>query len=178
MKHRHIWLLVLAIAASAALLTATAAVSAEAILGSADGAQDAQPQLVPPPPPPPPPGPGGLGGRGGFDRMIFDLDLTAAQAEQLKTLRTQARNASQPYEEQVRQADEGIRAAIESASFDEQAVRTLVAGQAKSMIELRVIQARTDAAIYHLLTAEQQAALANMRPPRPPRRDHDSAMPF
>ena len=163
MKQRHIWLLVLALVAGAALLTATAAASAAAILGNSD--QPAVAPQLPPPPPPPPPGRGGPG----LDRLIFDLDLTQAQIEQVKTLRDAARSASQPYEEQMRKADESIRAAVESGTFDEDAVRALAAGQSKAMIELRVIQARTDAGILKLLTAEQREALKNMRPPRPGR---------
>ncbi len=164
MKQRHIWLLVLALVAGAALLTATAAASAAAILGNGDQPV-AAPQLPPPPPPPPLPGRGGAG----LDRLVFDLDLTQAQIEQVKALRDAAHSASRPYEEQVRKADESIRAAVESGTFDEEAVRALAAGQSKAMIELRVIQARTDAGILKLLTAEQRETLKNLRPPRPGR---------
>jgi Spy/CpxP family protein refolding chaperone len=39
------------------------------------------------------------------------------------------------------------------------------------MVEMRVISAKTDAAIYQLLTAEQRRTLAKLRkPPRPPDR--------
>jgi Spy/CpxP family protein refolding chaperone len=99
--------------------------------------------------------------------MVFELDLTQAQIDQIKALREAARTASQPYDEQVRKADETIRSAVESGSFDEDAVRTTALAQAKAMAELRVIQARTEAKVLSLLTADQRAALASMRPPRP-----------
>jgi Spy/CpxP family protein refolding chaperone len=163
MKPRYLWLVALAAVVGAALLTATAAASASAILAA--GEQPAGPQVPggPPPPPPPPPG------RGGLDHAIFDLDLTQAQMEQVKALRDAARTASDPYEEQVGNAEKDIREAIESGSFDEGAVHALAVTQAKAIAELRVIQARTDSAIYKLLTAEQREALKTMRPPRPRR---------
>jgi Spy/CpxP family protein refolding chaperone len=182
MKARYLWLVALAAVVGSALLTATAAVSAAAILGG-DSAAVGAPDLTigagqDPQEPPPgfgprggggPRGPGGLRGRGGLDRMVFELDLTEAQIEQVKVLREAARTASEPYEQQIGKAEEAIRAAIESGSFDEDAVRTLAAGESKAGTELRVLHARTEAAILKVLTAEQREALKNMRPPRPGR---------
>jgi periplasmic protein CpxP/Spy len=163
MKRRYLWLVVLAAVVGAALLTATAAASAAVVLGDAPQPRAAQVPGGPPPPPPPP-------GMGGLDHQLRDLDLTQDQVQQLKALRDAARTASDPYEEQVGKAEKGIREAIESASFDEDAVRTLATAQSKAIAELRIIQARTDAAILKLLTAEQREQLKAMRPPRPPRR--------
>lgn len=161
MKPRYLWLVVLAAVVGAALLTATAAASAAAILGGDDQAPMQQTPPGPPPPPPPPPP-----GRGGLDRAVFALDLTQAQIEQVQALRDAARTASEPYEQQVGKAEQDIRAAIESASFDEDAVRAAATSQAKAITELRVIRARTDAGIYKLLTAEQREALKSQRGPR------------
>jgi Spy/CpxP family protein refolding chaperone len=168
MKPRYLWLVVIAAVVGSALLTATAAASAAAFLGGNDVAVPQEPQ-GPPPPGIGPHGRGGPGGRGGLDRMVFELDLTQAQIDQVKALRDAARTASEPFEQQMRKAGDGIRAAIESGSFDEDAVRTLAAGESKANIELRVIGARTDAAILKLLTAEQREALKTMRPPHPGR---------
>jgi periplasmic protein CpxP/Spy len=165
MKPRHIWLVVLAAVVGAALLTATAAASAAVILG--DDGQQGGPQVpggAPPPPPPPPPP-----GRGGLDRAIWNLNLTDAQLEQVKALHDAARGASDPYEEQVAKVESSIREAVESGSFDEEAVRALTVAQSKALAELRLIQARTDAAILKLLSAEQREQLKNTRPPRPRR---------
>jgi len=98
--------------------------------------------------------------------------LAQPQIEQLKALREAARTASESFEEQVGKAEEGIRAAVESGSFDEEAIRALAVSQSKAMVELRLIQARTDAGILRLLTPEQREALKSARPSngRPQRR--------
>ncbi len=166
MKQRYVWVFGLALVAGAALLTATAAASAAAILGGRDAAIGVPQRHQGPPPGPMPHG--GPGGPGGLEGMVFELNLTSAQIQQVKALRESERTASETYREQVRTADEGIRAAIESGSFDEEAVRTLATAQAKAMAELRVIQARTESQIYNLLTAEQKATLKSLRPPKPP----------
>jgi Spy/CpxP family protein refolding chaperone len=176
MKHRHVWMFV-PLFFAAVLLTVTAGVSARALSGA--GARSPQSGSTQPPPGPPPDGfrghgggrggPGGPGGPGGIDRMLFELDLTSDQVEQLKALRTEAMTAAKAYEQQVRAADEKIRAIVESGTFDEDAVRTLATGQAKASAELRVIQARVEAGSLKLLTVEQRAQLEKMHQGRPPR---------
>jgi Spy/CpxP family protein refolding chaperone len=173
-KTRHIGMMTIALVAGAVLLTVSAGASATAVLTAASDQIQAVPQR-PQGPPGPPPGRGGPGGPGrggqGIDRMIFELDLTTAQIEQVKAIHDEARTAAQPFESQVRAAGEKLRALVEAAAFDEDAVRTLLAGQVKAETELRVIQARADAATYRLLTSEQRSTLAEMRqhPPRPGR---------
>jgi Spy/CpxP family protein refolding chaperone len=171
MTKRHIWLFVPLVFA-AVLLTVTAGASARVLTGA--GAADPQSPSVQPPPGPPPGGfgPGGPGGRGGprgIDGMIFRLDLTGEQKEQLKAIREEAMTAAKPYEEQARAADDKIRAMVEAGTFDEDAVRTLATGQAKASIELRVIQARVEVNSLKVLTAEQRAELQKMHDERPGR---------
>jgi Spy/CpxP family protein refolding chaperone len=121
-------------------------------------------------PPGPPPGPGGPGEIG---RLLSDLDLTSAQLEQVKSLMQAERDSGATYRLALRDIDQQIRKAVESGAFDEATIRALAVQEASAQIELRVIGARTQAAIYTLLTAEQKAALSNMRgnePPPPARR--------
>lgn len=171
MRPRFLALIVLAAVVGAALLTATAAASAAAILS---GEQPGTIQVPggPPPPPPPP-------GVGGFDQVLREIGLSDEQIRQVKALRDAQRSASDPYEEQVGMAEKGIREAIQAGPFNEDAVRALAVTQAKAIVELRVINARTDAAILALLTAAQRGQLREqlkeMRPPRPGR---GQRMPF
>jgi Spy/CpxP family protein refolding chaperone len=169
MKKSHLLMFIIALAAFGVLLVLVSDASSNS-LPRQDNQQDRRPGG---PPPGPPGGPGGPGGWGGADieHLAFDLGLTESQIGQIRALRDEARTASQPYEEQVRKAEEGIRTIVESGTFDEQAVRTLAASEASAQIELRVIGARTEAATLALLTDEQRATLAKMqqRPPRPPR---------
>lgn len=148
--------------------------------GSSDWRPVVQDQQQPPDgPPPPPPGMHRRGGPGGFGPMLFDLDLTAEQIEQVRSLMKADRDASASYHEKLRNLDQQIRAAVESDSFKEDSVRALAEQEAAISVELRVLGARTQAAIDRLLTADQKKALADQggQQPRPRRggRGHDSA---
>jgi Spy/CpxP family protein refolding chaperone len=118
----------------------------------------------------PPPGPRrGPGGR--LIDKVFELDPTADQLSQIKTLRETERESSAANRETVRSIGKELQTAIEADTFDEDAVRVLAQKEATATIELRVIGARTDAAVYALLTADQRAALANLserKGPPPP----------
>ena len=123
-----------------------------------------------PPPGPRGGGPGrGFGGPGGIGPMLFQLDLTAAQLEQVKALMQAEREASAPHHETLQGINEQMRKAVESGEFDEAAVRALASKEAAVTVELRVIGARTQAAIYKLLTDEQKKTLADFRDDQPPR---------
>jgi Spy/CpxP family protein refolding chaperone len=128
-------------------------------------AQDrpAPPQGRPPGPPPAMPGEG----PGGIGRALFHLDLGAAQLEQVKELMQAEHDAGAPYHEALRNINGQMRAAVESGEFDETAVRALAATEAAATVELRVIGARTQAAIHKLLTDEQKKALADARDDQP-----------
>jgi Spy/CpxP family protein refolding chaperone len=111
-------------------------------------------------------------GPGGIGRMLFHLDLTAAQLEQVRSLMQAEREASAPYRESLRGITEQMRQAVESAEFDADAVRALATREAAATIELRVIGAKTQSAIYKLLTDEQKKALADARNDQPSPRPH------
>jgi len=164
MRDRKLWLFAFAIVTAAAVL----AVPTSGTSLSSPRAAVQDPPRPPGPLQPPPPFPGGPRG---IAQMVQALDLTSAQLEQVKALDEAQRSSSKPYMEKMRQADESIKAIIESGSFDEDAVRELASGASAAMVEMRVISAKTDAAIYRLLTAEQRTTLAKLRkPPRPPDR--------
>jgi periplasmic protein CpxP/Spy len=117
----------------------------------------------------PPPGPGGPGG---LDQRLLDqLSLTNDQQTQISALLDTQRTDSEPIHAELIQARDAIRAAVEASAYDDGAVeaQAVIVGQATT--ELTVLQARTEAAIYKLLTAEQRAKLAELRrqfgpPPR------------
>jgi Spy/CpxP family protein refolding chaperone len=86
-----------------------------------------------PPTPGPPPGRPGAG-PGGIERLLFQLDLTAAQLEQVKSLMQAQREASAPYQQALRDIGNQMRQAVESAGFDETVVRALAAKEAEATV--------------------------------------------
>lgn len=107
-------------------------------------------------------------GRGFIGGRFADLlGLTTAQKEQIAALRDQAERASETYVTQLAAFHEQLRALIEAAAFNESAVRALAAQMSTVQTELSVIQARTESAIYNLLTAEQKAKLAELHKKAP-----------
>jgi protein CpxP len=112
--------------------------------------------------------PAGHHGRGFIGGRFADLlGLTTAQKEQIAALRDQAERASETYVTQLAALHEQLRALIEAAAFNESAVRALAAQMSTVQTELSVIQARTESAIYNLLTAEQKAKLAELHKKAP-----------
>lgn len=108
-------------------------------------------------------GPGQDGPSNMEDRFARLLNLTDAQKTQIKTLREQAQNASKPYFEQIKPITEQMHKLIEAPTFDEAAARSLAAKMSQLQTEIHIIQAKTEAAIYQLLTPEQKAKLAELR---------------
>jgi protein CpxP len=106
----------------------------------------------------------GPGGPGGFtERFARLLGLTDAQKAQIQTIREESRTASTTYFEQLRPLHEQLRALVEAGTFDAAAARNLVSQISQLQLELQVINARAESAIYNLLTAEQKAKLAELR---------------
>ena len=109
------------------------------------------------------PGQGGPGGGNMEDRFARLLNLTDAQKTQIKNLREQAQTASKSYFEQIKPLTEQMQALIEAPAFDEAAARALANKMSQLQIEVHLIHAKTESAIYNLLTAEQKAKLAELR---------------
>jgi periplasmic protein CpxP/Spy len=108
-------------------------------------------------------GPGGPGGGNMEDRFARLLSLTDAQKTQIKNLREQAQTASKLYFEQIKPITEQMQKLIEAPVFDEAAARALASKMSQVQTEIHIIQAKTENAIYQLLTAEQKAKLAELR---------------
>jgi periplasmic protein CpxP/Spy len=110
-------------------------------------------------------GPGrGPGGPGGPEQFLFaQLSLTDAQKEQVKSIRESARAASEPFREQLKTVRDEIQAATANGAFDEATVRAIAAKAAPAEVELAVIDARTRAAVYNVLTPEQRTKLAALQ---------------
>ncbi len=161
MRTRGALVFVVALAAAAVGMAVVAASGpAPSVQGAGDG------QSAPPQGPPPGAGRGGpgRGGPGGIEQALSQLHLTSAQAEQVKALLDSRREAEAQYQEELGQYAEQMRALIEAGTFDEDAVRALALKEAAVTVELRIIGARTESAIYQLLTAEQKQELARLKP--------------
>jgi len=146
---------------ASALILVTVAGGAAMVRFDPTSRAGAQPM---PPPPPPPPGMMGLAGP-----VLDQLGLAESQRTRIQAIRDESRTVEEPYLEQMRTFEKAVRAQIESDSFDENAVRALAMDVTQATIELTVIHARTDAAIYQLLTPEQRTRVAALRPPPPGR---------
>jgi Spy/CpxP family protein refolding chaperone len=130
-------------------------------------------------------GPGGRGPGGGDPggppppdggRMALHfLDLSDTQKAQIKTIQETEDAKAEAFHDKLREAHDALKAATAKGQFNEAQVRTLAASIAQDEIELTVIRARKDAAIYQVLTAEQRAKLDQFhaahgaRRPPPPR---------
>lgn len=104
--------------------------------------------------------------------MFRQLNLTDAQKQQIKTLREKQRTDSESYHDQLEGIREQMHPLVDAATFDEAAVRALLAKEAQLETELKLIRIRTDNAVFNVLTAEQKAKLDELRrnhmpPPRP-----------
>lgn len=115
---------------------------------------------------------------GGFPLRF--LDLTDAQKAQIKAIQDAEDAKAEPYEKQIGDAHKALDDATAKGQFNESQIRAIAASQTQAMIELTVLKARKDAAIYQALTPEQRAKLDKFReehqppdgggrPPRPPK---------
>ena len=112
----------------------------------------------PPPGPPPGRGPGMDGGM-----LLSLLDLTDEQKSRVSAIDAAERSVSEPVAVQLRDARKAVEDAIATGRFDEIQIRALAATEAQLQVELTVSRARRQAAIYQLLTAEQQARLGKLQ---------------
>jgi Spy/CpxP family protein refolding chaperone len=118
-----------------------------------------QQDLGPPPGPPPPArGPALDGGM-----LLPLLDLTDAQKSRISTIDASERALTEPVAAQLRDAHKAIEDAIANGQFDEQQIRMLAATEAQLQVELTVSRARRQAAIYQILTTEQQTKLSKLQ---------------
>lgn len=109
-------------------------------------------------------GPGrGFGPGAGFGRhsgwmlrhMTKELNLTADQQTQIKSIMQAQKAKVQPLMQQLRQNEQAQNANI-TGTFDEAQARTFAGQQAQLMTDLIVERQRTKSQIYAVLTPEQR----------------------
>ena len=116
-----------------------------------------------------PGGPGGRGGRGPFGRgglPLAELQLTDAQKDQVKDIRS--RHESQIREaasrlETARQAQEN---AVEAIPADESKITALTQDLAQAEVDAAIQASRLNTEIWSVLTPEQQTKLKELRAQR------------
>jgi len=119
------------------------------------------------------PQPGGPRGRGpggpvgpGAGLSLRALDLTEAQQEQVRQLTQQNREQMRSLMDRMRVAQEARRKAVEAIPFNESQVRAAMKDVAEAEVDLAVAEARLQADIYALLSADQQQRLQKLRADR------------
>jgi Spy/CpxP family protein refolding chaperone len=122
-------------------------------------------------------GPGGRGPGGppppdGGRMVLHFLDLTDAQKAQINAIQETEDAKAEAFHEKLREAHAALDAATAKGQFNETQVRTLATTIAQNEIELTVIRARKDAAIYQVLTTEQRAKLDQFHAEHGARRPH------
>lgn len=104
-------------------------------------------------------GRGGWHGRGPgrhFERIADDLDLTAEQEKQARSILDAERDKSEALRKQLRDGREQIRDVAGKSPLDEAAIRKLAAAQEKTRADLIVSRAQAANKVYALLTPEQK----------------------
>ena len=105
-------------------------------------------------------------GRGGFGLPLRALNLTDAQKEQFKTLAEQNREQGRTAFEHLRTAMQAQRKAVETIPVNEQLIRSTTQALADAQTELALQQAQMHAAMFALLTPEQQAQAKKLQSER------------
>jgi Spy/CpxP family protein refolding chaperone len=94
------------------------------------------------------------------------LDLTDAQQEQVRQLTQQNREQMRALMDRMRAAQDARRQAVEAIPFNEPQVRSAMKELAEVEADLAVAEARLQADIYALLSADQQQRLQTLRAER------------
>ncbi len=103
-------------------------------------------------------------GEGFLKKMAKELNLTATQQEQIKSIITADREKSAPSREKLHEAGKQLHEAASAEKFDEAAVRAIAVKKAELEIELTVSRAKIRNSINALLTPEQRLKAEKMRP--------------
>jgi Spy/CpxP family protein refolding chaperone len=98
-------------------------------------------------------GPGGPGGPG---LPLRELGLTDAQREQVKAIFDSHKDEFQAIGERLKTAHQSQQAASEVQPFDEAAIRAASANIAAVQADAAVLRAKVHAAVFQVLTPEQQ----------------------
>jgi Spy/CpxP family protein refolding chaperone len=106
----------------------------------------------------------GMGPGRHFERMAKDLDLTAEQKGQIRTILDAEREKTSPLRQQLAEYRDKMRQLVQTEPYNEAAVRSLAASQEKTRVELVVSRTRAMNRVYTLLTPEQKEKAKQFRP--------------
>lgn len=116
-------------------------------------------------------GPRGGGPAGAFLPPLRRLDLDDAQREQVRTVIGENREAARTAFRELRAAREALAAAATAATADEDRIRTLAADVGRLEGDAAIRRARVYAAVWEILTPEQQARAGEIEAERSERRN-------
>ena len=115
-------------------------------------------------------GPRAAGPAGAFLPPLRRLELTDEQREQVRTLIGENREAARASLRETREAREALAEAVASATVEEERIRTLAAELGRLAGDAAVRRAQTYAAVWRILTPEQQARAEEIEAEREERR--------
>lgn len=102
--------------------------------------------------------------------MLAELDLTAEQKTQIKTLRQDTKSTMQANKQGHFDFREQMQQLVRSEHFDETAVRALIASKQALRMEMGLMHAKMRNGIWNILTEEQQALMVELKAQRGHRR--------
>ena len=102
-------------------------------------------------------GPGGM-----FERMVLQLDLTAAQKTEIQSILAEERATIKPLFESLKAGRETLRSLVKSGSYSEAELRAAAAQQTAPLIELIVVKEQTKTKILAVLNEEQRVLAEKM----------------
>lgn len=108
---------------------------------------------------------GQFGPRGGMmeGRLFRQLDLTDAQKEQLKAIRTAAREDSKTYRSQLMENHKKLAELGTDGVFDQAAVEAVASQQADLHKQMIIQREKVKAQMFAVLTPEQKAKFAELK---------------
>ena len=115
-------------------------------------------------------GPRGGGPVGALLPPLRRLDLSDEQREQVRTVIGESREAARTQLRETRTAREALAEAVAVGTVDEERIRTLAAELGRRAGDAAVRQAQVYAAVWQILTPEQQARADEFRAEREERR--------
>ncbi|MCY3846648.1 MAG: Spy/CpxP family protein refolding chaperone [Acidobacteria bacterium] len=129
---------------------------------------------------------GGRGGRGGFGGgrpaaallPLRQLDLSVEQREQVRTAVAESREARRDTARAIRGARRALAEAVTADTVDEARIRSLAADLGRLEGDAAVARAGLRAALWRLLTPEQQERAAEIRAEREARREEERESSF
>ena len=116
-------------------------------------------------------GPRGAGPAGAFLPPLRRLELTDEQREQVRTAIGESRESARTHARATRTARETLAEAVTTGAVDEDRLRTLGAELGRLAGDAAVRRAQVYAAVWQILTPEQQARAEEIRAEREERRN-------